>query len=59
MLSLSRRPGEKILIGENIEVIVSGISGGKVSLAIKAPKEVQIMREEIINRFQKPAGGAA
>lgn len=47
MLALSRRPDEVVCIGDNIEVMVTKISGDRVVLAIKAPKEVKILRKEI------------
>jgi carbon storage regulator len=47
MLVLSRKLGQRILIGENITVVVSRISGGRVQLSIDAPKEVPIQRREL------------
>jgi len=47
MLTLSRGLGEKILIGENIEVVVVRIYGKYVQLGINAPPDVRIDREEI------------
>ena len=48
MLILQRRPGESLRIGEDIEVTVVAIEGGKVRLAISAPKDVTILRSELI-----------
>jgi len=47
MLVLSRKSGQRIVINGNIEVVVAGIHGSKVRLAIKAPNEVKIVREEL------------
>lgn len=47
MLVLTRRIGEKILLGANIELTVSGVQGGKVKLAISAPAAVRIRRSEL------------
>lgn len=47
MLVLSRRVGEEIRIGDDIIVKVQGISGGRVSLAFEAPKDIKIDRAEI------------
>ena len=47
MLVLSRKVGERIMIGEGIEVIVNKIRGDKVTLGIVAPKEVPIKRSEL------------
>lgn len=44
MLVLSRGAGDTILIGEDIEILVSEVRKGKVRLALKAPKEVAIKR---------------
>lgn len=47
MLILTRRSNESIMIGENIEIIVSSIQGDRVKLAIKAPNHVKVHRREI------------
>lgn len=47
MLVLTRRPGETIKIGEDIEVTVLAIKGNQARIGIKAPREVNIVREEI------------
>lgn len=44
MLVISRRVGESFFIGDDIEVVVVSISGEKVVLGVKAPKEVPVMR---------------
>lgn len=48
MLVISRKVSESVLIGENIEIIVSEISGDRVKICIKAPKEVPIIRKELL-----------
>ena len=47
MLVLSRRKAESIRIGNNIEIFVVEIRGGRVRLGIRAPREIPIMRSEI------------
>ncbi|NMA54538.1 MAG: carbon storage regulator CsrA [Firmicutes bacterium] len=47
MLILSRRPGQSIMIGDNIEVRVLAWKDGQVSLGITAPIEVSVHRREI------------
>jgi len=47
MLVLSRKIGEKIVIGDGIEVTVIDIKGRQVRLGINAPKGVKIWREEL------------
>jgi carbon storage regulator len=53
MLVLSRKLNERILIGENIQVIVVGVRGNHVRLGIEAPPEVAILRDEL-TRQQNP-----
>jgi carbon storage regulator len=47
MLVLSRRRGQSIRIGPDIVVSVTRIRGGNVGLAIVAPREVRIVRDEL------------
>ena len=47
MLVVSRKVGEKIVIGENIVVTVVEIDRGKIRLGIEAPKNVPVYRQEI------------
>ena len=48
MLVLSRKPGEEIVIGENIRISVLKRQGGRVRLGITAPPAVLISRAEIV-----------
>ena len=50
MLCLSRKVGESILIGNDIEVRVYSIRGGQVKLAIEAPPNVRIVRPDAKNK---------
>lgn len=55
MLILTRRIGETIRIGEDIEVQVMGIRGPQVRIGIKAPDAVRVDREEIARaRIENP-----
>ena len=47
MLSLARRPGQKIRIGEDIILVVREIRGRQVKIGIEAPASVRVLREEI------------
>ncbi|MFD2615557.1 carbon storage regulator CsrA [Paenibacillus gansuensis] len=47
MLVLSRKNGESIMLGDEIEVTVLGVEGDAVKLGIKAPKNVGILRKEL------------
>lgn len=48
MLILQRRPGEKVVIGDDISVSLISIDGNRVRLAISAPREVPIFRGELL-----------
>ena len=52
MLVLSRKRGERIVIGPNIELTVVDIRGNKVLLAVDAPRDVIIHRQEVYQRIQ-------
>jgi carbon storage regulator len=54
MLVLSRKPGEKILIGEHVTVTIVRIGPNTVRLGIDAPRDMNIVREELCQ-----SGGAA
>lgn len=47
MLVLSRKPGERIIVGENIVITVVRITANNVRLGIDAPRHVNIVREEL------------
>jgi carbon storage regulator len=47
VLILTRRPGERVVIGEDIFVSVMSVSGHSVRLGIEAPSGIPIYREEI------------
>jgi carbon storage regulator len=47
VLSLARRTGQKIRIGEDIVLVVREIRGRQVKLGIEAPSHVRVLREEI------------
>ncbi|MFW6169726.1 MAG: carbon storage regulator CsrA [Planctomycetota bacterium] len=47
MLVLSRKVGERIVIGDNVTVTVVRITGGGVRLGIEAPAEMAVVREEL------------
>jgi carbon storage regulator len=47
MLVLSRKPGERILIGDNVAVTIVRIGPNSVRLGIDAPRDMNIVREEL------------
>jgi len=53
MLILTRRAGETLRIGENVEVTVMAINGAQVRIGIKAPRTVVVDREEIAERKRR------
>jgi carbon storage regulator len=50
MLVLSRKQGERIIIGDNIVITVVSLEYGKVRLGIEAPREIEVWREEMLDR---------
>ena len=61
MLVLTRRIGERISIGDNIEIVVRRVAGNRVTLGIEAPRDVRILRSElepIVDSFEGPASAA-
>lgn len=56
MLVLSRKQGERIVVGGNIEIIINEVSGNRVRIGISAPSEVSIRRGEL-NEFHDNFAG--
>ncbi len=57
MLVLSRKAGERIMIGSEIEVAVLAIHKGRVKLGFLGPPEVPMHREEVARRFEPEQAG--
>jgi carbon storage regulator len=53
MLVLTRKTGEAIQIGEDIEISVVSVKGDQVKLGINAPKNIEIHRKEIYLSIQE------
>lgn len=47
MLVLSRKTGETIWIGEDIEIVISEVKGDQVKVGIRAPRNIDIIRGEL------------
>lgn len=53
MLALTRKRGESIIIGDNIEIVVIGIQGDQVKLGINAPRDIPVNRREIYEQIME------
>jgi len=53
MLILTRRISEKLIIGEDVNIIVLGVKGNQVRLGIEAPREINVAREELLRPDSK------
>lgn len=53
MLVLTRRPGESIVIGDNIVVTIIEIKGGQVRVGVDAPRSVDVYRKEIYEQVRQ------
>jgi carbon storage regulator len=59
MLIITRRPGEKIMVGEDVVVHVLEVVGNSVRIGIEAPRSVPVYREEIWNAVREEKRAAA
>ena len=55
MLILTRKVGETLTIGDNIEVTVLEVRGGQVRIGVSAPRDVVVNRKEILTRLKPEA----
>ena len=53
MLVLSRKKGESIMIGDEIELVVVEVKGDQVRIGVKAPKDVGIFRREVFEAISE------
>lgn len=58
MLTLTRKVGESIRIGDDIEIVVKEIRRNQVRIGIVAPREVPIYREEVYESMKAEQGDA-
>jgi carbon storage regulator len=59
MLILTRKKDESILIGKDIKLKIISIEEGKVKIGIEAPKDVEILRKELLDTVEKENISAA
>jgi carbon storage regulator len=59
VLIITRRPGEKIMLGDDVVIEVMEVSGSSVRVGIQAPKSVPVYREEIWRSVQEENAAAA
>lgn len=57
MLILTRRIGETLMVGDDVEVTVLGVNGNQVRIGVEAPKDIAVHREEVYQRIQREKSG--
>lgn len=53
MLVLTRKKGESIMVGDQIEIVILGMEGDSVKVGIVAPKEVEVYRKEVYQAIRQ------
>ncbi len=54
MLVLTRRPNESFYVGDDVNIMVLEVKGSQVKIGIEAPREIQIVRDDVKSTFAKP-----
>ena len=57
MLVLTRKVGDKVLLGDEIEIVVVDIQGNQVKLGISAPRALSVLRAELRDREAEATSG--
>ncbi len=52
MLILTRKSGEKLMVGDEVEITVLGVKGNQVRVGVSAPKDIAVHREEVYIRIK-------
>ena len=58
MLTLTRKIGESVCIGDDIRVVVKEVKGKQVRLGIAAPRDIYVCREELYRKIHQANVGA-
>ena len=53
MLVLTRKPGEGIIVGDDILITIVELKGGGVRIGIDAPREIKVHRQEVFDRIKQ------
>ena len=53
MLIITRKKGESLMIGDDIEIVISKIDDGSVKIGIKAPRDIEILRKELYEEVEQ------
>ncbi len=53
MLVLTRKPGEGIIIGDDVKITIVELKGGGVRIGIDAPREIKVHRQEVFDRIKQ------
>jgi carbon storage regulator len=53
MLVLTRKPGEGIIIGDDVKITIVELKGGGVRIGIDAPREMKVHRQEVFERIKE------
>ncbi|MES2824347.1 MAG: carbon storage regulator CsrA [Pseudomonadota bacterium] len=53
MLILTRRIGETIVIGSDVNITLLGMTGNQIRIGVKAPRDIEVHREEIYKKIQR------
>lgn len=52
MLILTRKTGESLLLGDDVEITVLSVRGSQVKLGVNAPKDIAVHRQEIYQKIK-------
>ena len=52
MLVISRKPGESLILSDNIKITILSVGSDKVAIGIDAPRSINIIREELLETIQ-------